>query len=152
MQINIRKHNKLNGCINRYFAVRMGVDLKHWYIVSKPALKYSSETWVLRAWDKSRLKSVQMAFLRFLMGITRRDRQQNVDIWVEVGELCVLEEIHVYQKQWKDHVLETHSSRLPWQVLFYKSTETMGLGWQSTSWNYQLSPQQVWSKHISSQM
>jgi hypothetical protein len=47
-------YNKLNGCIKRHFGTSMRKDIKQRLHnkVSKPALKYASETWTLRSQDK----------------------------------------------------------------------------------------------------
>ena len=40
-------------------------------ITAKAALKFGSETWVLKKREEQRLELVQMKFLRHLLGITR---------------------------------------------------------------------------------
>jgi hypothetical protein len=47
---NIKKYNSLNGAIKRNFEknMRLEVQLRMCNVLSKPAIMYSSETWVLR--------------------------------------------------------------------------------------------------------
>lgn len=54
---NILNYNAINGCI-RYFGKkrRPEVQMKLHNIISKPTIKYGSETWVLRAEDRRRLE------------------------------------------------------------------------------------------------
>jgi hypothetical protein len=44
---------------------------------AKAALKFGSETWVLKKREEQRLEAVQMRFLRHLLGITRLDKEKN---------------------------------------------------------------------------
>jgi hypothetical protein len=60
-------------------------------IVSKPALKYASETWTLKSRDKQRLEAAQMTFMRSLCGVTRRDRLRNIDLRTQLGEINIVE-------------------------------------------------------------
>ena len=46
-------------------------------ITTKAALKYGSETWVLRKREEQRLEAAQMKFLRHLLGITELDKEKN---------------------------------------------------------------------------
>jgi len=41
---------------------------------------YNSETWIIKEDQKRKLKTFEMAVLRKICGITRRDRRRNVDI------------------------------------------------------------------------
>jgi hypothetical protein len=54
LEENTSNYNKLIGCIKRHFGTIMRNDIKQRLhnIISKPALKYGSETWTLRARDK----------------------------------------------------------------------------------------------------
>ena len=44
---------------------------------SKAALKFGSETWVLRKREEQHLEAAQMKFLRHLLGITKLDKEKN---------------------------------------------------------------------------
>jgi len=45
---------------------------------------YNSETWTIKEDQKRKLKTFEMAVLRKICGITRRDRRRNVDILKEL--------------------------------------------------------------------
>ena len=61
---NMIKYNKLNGCIEKNFDKSVRVEIKQilYNIVSKPALKYGSETWILRALRSKTLRSFTNVF------------------------------------------------------------------------------------------
>jgi hypothetical protein len=46
-------------------------------ITAKAALKFGSEAWVLMKRDEQRLEAEQMKFLRYLLRITKLDRERN---------------------------------------------------------------------------
>jgi hypothetical protein len=76
LEDNVQKYNKLNGCIKRYLGKNMKKEIKlrlH-HIISKPALQYGSETWVLRAEDQRRTETSDMRFLRSVLGVSLRDK------------------------------------------------------------------------------
>jgi len=45
---------------------------------------YNSETWTIKEDQKRKLKTFEVAVLRKICGITRRDRRRNVDILKEL--------------------------------------------------------------------
>jgi hypothetical protein len=79
LETRIRKYNNLNGVIKRHFRNKINTDilLRLHNIVTKSALHFGSETWILRKEDKRRLEASHMRFLRPLTGVTRRDRLSN---------------------------------------------------------------------------
>jgi len=46
-------------------------------ITAKAALKFGSETWVLKKREEQRLEAAQMKFVKHLLGITRLDKEKN---------------------------------------------------------------------------
>jgi hypothetical protein len=46
-------------------------------ITAKAALKYGSETWVLKKREEQHLEVAQMKFVRHLLGITKLDKENN---------------------------------------------------------------------------
>ena len=46
-------------------------------ITAKAALKFGSEAWELRKREEQRLEAAQMKFLRYLLGITKLDKEKN---------------------------------------------------------------------------
>jgi len=46
-------------------------------ITAKAALKFGSETWVLKKREEQRLEAAQMKFFRHLLGITKLDKENN---------------------------------------------------------------------------
>ena len=46
-------------------------------ITPKTALKFGSEAWVLKKREEKRLEATQMKFLRYLLGITKLDKEKN---------------------------------------------------------------------------
>jgi len=47
----------------------------------KAALKFGSETWILKKREEQRLEAAQMKFLGHLLGITKLDKEKYQCIW-----------------------------------------------------------------------
>ena len=72
--------------------------LKIHKITAKAALKFGSETWVLKKREEQRLEAAQMKFLRHLIGITKLDKGKYQCIRQKTGAQNIVKEIKPYQK------------------------------------------------------
>jgi len=72
LEDKLQKYNKINGALRRHFGKQMNKEtkLRIHNITAKAALKFGSETWVLKKREEKRLEAAQMKFLRHLLGIT----------------------------------------------------------------------------------
>ena len=52
-------------------------------------LLYSAETWPVAQVEIRRLRMLQMQCLKDILGLTLRDRQRNVDVMKQIGEVPV---------------------------------------------------------------
>jgi len=57
--------------------MKKGIKLRIHNITAKAALKSGSEAWVLKKREEQRLEAAQMKFLRYLLGITKLDKEKN---------------------------------------------------------------------------
>ena len=76
-------------------------------------LLYGAETWPVMQAENRRLRTLQMWCLRYILGLTLWDRQRNVDILKQVGDLPVEEQLKQGRLQWLGHVqwMPDHCSR-----------------------------------------
>lgn len=139
LEENLMRYNALNGCIQRNFGkfMRKEVQLKMYNIISKPALMYGSETWVLTAQEKRRLEASQMRFMRSLLGVTLRDRIRSQVIRDGLRVRSVVEEVLEYQLKWHQHVQRMPPMRLPSQAYFYQPLGRRDVGRPRTRWKQQ---------------
>ena len=82
-----------------------------------PTLTYGSETWTLLEGNKSRVRAVEMSYLRGACGVSWRNRMTNE----EVKELCgvdtdVIEKVERNTLRWFGHVERMESDRLTKRV------------------------------------
>ena len=68
-------------------------------IIAKAALKFGSETWVLKKSEEQRLEAAQKKYLRHLLGITKLDKEKNQCIREKTGAQNILKEIKQCQKK-----------------------------------------------------
>jgi hypothetical protein len=103
LEDNVQKYNKLNGCIKRYLGknMRKEIKLRVHNIISKPALQYGSETWVLRTEDKRRIETSDMKFLRSVLGVSLRYKIRSENVRKQLNTERMVEEIQEYQKKWQ---------------------------------------------------
>jgi hypothetical protein len=105
LEDNVQKYNKLNGCIKRCLGknMRKEIKLRLHNIISKPALQYGSETWVLREEDKRRIETSEMRFLRSVLGVSQRDKIRSENVRKQLNTERMVEETQ-YQKKW--HIMK----------------------------------------------
>jgi len=79
LEDKLQTYNKINGAIRRHFVKQMNKEtkLRIHNITAKAALKFGSETWVLKGSEEQRLEAAKMKFLRHLLGITKLDKEKN---------------------------------------------------------------------------
>jgi hypothetical protein len=120
LEDNIEKYNKINGIIRRHFGENMRPELqvRMHNVLSKPAMMYGSETWILRPQDCRRIETSQMRFLRTVAGVTLRDRIRSEDVKKILQTGNVVEDIKQYQRKWLEHVERMSPEHLPWQAYF----------------------------------
>ena len=81
-------------------------------ITTKAALKFGSETWVLKKREEQRLEAAQTKFLRHLLGITELDKEKNQCIREKTGAQNIVKEIKQYQKKWLQRTEDGHNSKI----------------------------------------
>ena len=62
-------------------------------ITAKAALKFGNEVWILKKREEQRLEAAQMNFLRYLVGITKLDKEKNQCIGQKTGAQNIAKEI-----------------------------------------------------------
>jgi predicted deacetylase len=107
-------------------------------ITAKAALKFISETWVLKKRKEQCLKAAQMTFLRHLVGITKLDKEKNQCIRKKTGAQNMVQEIKQYQKKWLQHVERMDTNRIPRQALRYRPEGRRNVGRPKKKWRDQL--------------
>jgi len=106
-------------------------------ITAKAALKFRSETWVLKKRQEQRLEAAQMIFLRHLLGITKLDKEKTNVLWKKTGAENIVKEIKQYQEKWLQHIQRMDTNRITKQALQYKPKERRHIGRRRKRWRDQ---------------
>jgi len=114
------------------------ICLGHIGITAKAALKFGSETWVLKKREEKRLEAAQTKFLRHLQGITKLDKENNHCTREKTGAHNIVKEIKQYQKKWLQHVQRMDTNRLPREALKYRPEGRRNIGRPKKRWRNQL--------------
>uniref|UniRef100_A0A8C6M4A0 Reverse transcriptase domain-containing protein n=1 Tax=Nothobranchius furzeri TaxID=105023 RepID=A0A8C6M4A0_NOTFU len=81
-----------------------------------PILTYGHELWVMTESTRSRIKAVEMSFLRRVAGLSLRDRVRSSDIREGLGVEPLLLRIERSQLRWFGHLVRMPPGRLPGEV------------------------------------
>jgi len=136
----MQTYNKINGAIRRHFGKQMNKEtkLRIHNITAKAALRFGSETWVLKKREEQPLEAAQMKFLRRLLGITKLNKEKNQCIREKTGAQNIVKEIKQYHKKWLQHVQMMDTNRLRRQALKYRPEGRRNIGRPKKRWRDQL--------------
>ena len=81
-----------------------GVKEKVYRTVVRPVLIYDSEAWTLRRREEERLERTEMRMLRWIPGLTLRDRKRSDDIRRILGVACITDKVREARLRWYGHL------------------------------------------------
>jgi len=70
----------------------------------RPVLSYGSEAWTLRRCEEEHLDRTEMRILRWILGLTLKDKKRNDDIRHITGVACITEKVREARLRWYGHV------------------------------------------------
>jgi hypothetical protein len=114
----------------------MSIDIKlriH-NIISKSTLLHGSELWIMNRKDQRQLEAAKIHSLRPPAGLTRRDKQRNVDISNKVSTDNRIDGIRNYQQNWPQHVKRIENKVLPKLSPQYQSHGKRDIGRTKRRW------------------
>ena len=71
----------------------------------RPVLIYGAETWTLRRSEEELLERTEMRMLRWMLGITLKDRKRNDDVRMTLGVACITDKVREARLRWYGHLL-----------------------------------------------
>ena len=90
---------------------------KFYKCVVRPAMMYGSETWPIKKAQERKLEVAEMRMLRWMCGVTRRDRIRNEHIRGTVKVLEVSKKIQQRRLQWFGHVMRRQENHVCRRVM-----------------------------------
>jgi len=70
----------------------------------RPVMMYGAEFWALRRKEEELLERTEMRMLRWILGVSLKDRKRNEDIRRTVGVACITDKIREARLRWYGHV------------------------------------------------
>jgi hypothetical protein len=70
----------------------------------RPVLIYGAEAWALRRREEEQLERTEMKMLRWILGVSLRDRKRNEDIRKTLGVTCITNKVREARLRWYGHV------------------------------------------------
>ena len=72
--------------------------------VIRPVLLYGAETWALKRREEEMLERTEMRMLRWILGVSLKDRKRNDFIRNTIGVTCITDKIRESRLRWYGHV------------------------------------------------
>jgi len=140
LEDKLQTFNKINGAIRRHFGKQMNKEtkLRIHNITAKAALKFGSETWVLKKRQEQLLEAAQMKFLRHLLGITKLDKEKNQCIRGKNGSTEYSKGNKTIPGKVATTCTEDDRNSLPRQELKYRPEGRRNIGRPKKRWRDQL--------------
>src|SRR5207244_3436977 len=103
--------------------------LKVYDILIRSIVLYNAETWTLKVENTRRLQVFEMACLRRIMGISKRQHVRNTDIILRSGlKLDLVGKIQTQRLKYFGHVERMRAERLPYIAMYGRIDEKRGRG------------------------
>jgi len=83
----------------------VAVEGKAYKTMAKPGLIYGSKTWTLKRCEYKRLERTEMRMLRWILGLTLRERKRNDNIRCILGVNCITDKIREARLRWFGNVI-----------------------------------------------
>jgi len=76
----------------------------------RPAMMYGGEAWTLTRKEEELLERAEMRMLRWILGVSLRDRRRNEDIREVLGVACITDKVREARMRWYGHVMRMEDS------------------------------------------
>jgi len=117
---------------DRHFPVKL--KGKIYRSIVRPALMYGSETLALNVKDERRLEVTEMKMLRWMCGVSRRDRVRNDDIRNRVGVTAIARKVQEKRLTWYGHVLRREEDYVGRRMMELQVQGSRGRGRPKRRW------------------
>lgn len=130
-------HAPKNGFISKR-EISVKAKMSVYKTVFVPILTYGCESWVLTKRHKTKIQSMEMKYLRRVLGVTRMDRIRNDVIRKQLKVQPVLKRIEDCQLRWYGHLRRMNEERPVKKIWEAKRQERRNRGRPMTTWDASL--------------
>ena len=133
----IGKYSKNVGCLYpllREASIPREVKTDLYKTILQPILLYGSETWVLTERLKSKLQAAEMKVLRLIKGVTKFDRNRNIDIRASLGIEPLVLTIEKNQLPWYGHLRRRGPDNRAKELMDWRPTQKRPRGRPRRRW------------------
>ncbi|KAF3665242.1 ATP-dependent (S)-NAD(P)H-hydrate dehydratase [Capsicum annuum] len=89
---------------------------KFYRVVVRPAMLYGAKCWLVKNFHIKKLKVAEMRMLRWMCGLTRRDRIMNEAIQEKLGVASVQDKMREVRLRWFGHVMRRGTDAPVWKI------------------------------------
>ena len=97
-------------------------------------LIYGSDAWTLRRREEERLERTEMRMLRWILGLTLRDRKKNDDIRRILGVACITDKVREARLRWYGRIQRREEDDCVKRILEANSGGQRSRGRQRKRW------------------
>lgn len=128
-----RNWKKVSGvlCDRRITVKNKGIIYK---TVVRPAMMYGAETWTIKKIQEKRLNVTEMRMLRWMCGVTRRDRVRNERVRGTTKVTEISKKIQERRLQWYGHLLRRPNDYVVRRVMAMEVDGKRGRGRPRRKW------------------
>jgi hypothetical protein len=117
---------KVGGNKNQTAETLKKTRIKPYNTLALPAMLYSSEDWTVTATDASRIRAVEMKYMRRTAGNTPADHKTNTEIVIELNITPIVDRIYDPKKKWIQYINRMPRSQLSRPLKNYTPTPPKG--------------------------
>lgn len=115
--------------------ISQGTKIKVYKAVYRPTLTFSCESWALNRRQKSRIKAVEMKYLRRVKGVTRLNKIRNESICQDLEIEPLQDFVERRQLSWWGHLNRMNNERPAKQIWEAKIQKRKKRGRPEQTWN-----------------
>jgi len=100
----------------------------------RPVMMYGAETWALKRKDLEHLERTEMKMLRWILGVSLKDRKRNEDIRRSAGVVSIMDKIRKARLWWYGHVQRREDGNCVKRIMEAEVYGHRSRGRQKKSW------------------
>ena len=129
-----RKFKELSGILTRK-EVSLELKGKLYVTCVRSAMVYGSETWAMTAEQSGRLERTEMRMVRWMCGVSLRDRVPSAELRERMGIESVSDAVKRNRLRWLGHVLQKDDDDWVKKIMSFKVEGKRGWGRPRMTWS-----------------
>ena len=100
----------------------------------RPVMMYGAEAWTVTRREEGLLERTEMRMLRWILGVSLKDKKRNEDIRKTLGVACITDKIREARLRWYGHVMRREDESCMKRIMTAEVTGRRSRGRQKKRW------------------